>query len=50
MSRFLLDTNAVIALLKDAGSPLARHARQYAPADIAISSIVAHELFYGALV
>jgi tRNA(fMet)-specific endonuclease VapC len=48
MTRYLLDTNAIIALLNDAESPLARRVRQYKPADICISSIVAHELFYGA--
>jgi len=46
--RYLLDANAVIGLLKDAGSKLARRARRERPADIAISAIVAHELFYGA--
>ena len=48
MTRYLLDTNAVIALLNNAESPLARRVRQHKPADICISSIVAHELFYGA--
>lgn len=46
--RYLLDTNAVIALLKDGRSNLARRTRQEQPGDIAISAIVAHELFYGA--
>ena len=46
--RFLFDTNAVIALLNDAGSALARRARQHLPAEIGISAIVSHELFYGA--
>ena len=45
---FLLDANVVIALLNDATSKLARRARREKPADIAISAIVAHELFYGA--
>ncbi|MHB1353586.1 MAG: PIN domain-containing protein [Thiobacillus sp.] len=48
MTRYLLDTNAVITLLNDGASPLGRRARQHKPADICISSIVAHELFYGA--
>ena len=48
MTRYLLDTNAVIALLNDAASPLALRVRQHKPADICISSIVAHELFHGA--
>lgn len=46
--RYLLDTNAVIGLLKDAISPLARRARRENPNDIALSAIVAHELYYGA--
>jgi len=47
MTRYLLDTNAVVALLNDVES-LARRVRQHAPEDVCISSIVAHELFYGA--
>jgi tRNA(fMet)-specific endonuclease VapC len=46
--RYLLDTNVVIALLNDAGSAVARRARQHPPRDVAISSVVAHELYYGA--
>jgi tRNA(fMet)-specific endonuclease VapC len=46
--RYLLDANAVIGLMNDARSKLARRARREQPADIAISAIVAHELFYGA--
>jgi tRNA(fMet)-specific endonuclease VapC len=46
--RYLLDANVVISLLNDASSKLARRARRERPADIAISAIVAHELFYGA--
>ena len=46
--RYLLDTNAVICLLNDQKSAVARRARRNKPADICISSIVAHELFYGA--
>jgi len=46
--RHLLDSNAVIALLNDATSKLAQRARQEKPGDVAISAIVAHELFYGA--
>ena len=45
---FLLDTNVVIGLLNDANSALARRARRQQPGDVAISSIVVHELFYGA--
>lgn len=46
--RFLLDANAVIALLNDASSRAAQRARRQSPSDVAISAIVVHELFYGA--
>ncbi len=46
--RWLLDANAVIALLRNPVSRLARRVRQEHPADVAISAIVVHELFYGA--
>jgi tRNA(fMet)-specific endonuclease VapC len=46
--RFLLDANVVIGLLNDGASKLALRARQQKPRDIAISAIVAHELFYSA--
>lgn len=46
--RYLLDTNAVIALLNDTASPIARRTRRHAPRDIGISAIVIHELYYGA--
>jgi tRNA(fMet)-specific endonuclease VapC len=46
--RYLLDTNAVVALLNDTASGLAKRTRREKPDDIAISALVAHELFYGA--
>jgi tRNA(fMet)-specific endonuclease VapC len=46
--RFLLDANAVIALLNNASSRPAQRARRQRPSDVAISAIVVHELFYGA--
>jgi tRNA(fMet)-specific endonuclease VapC len=46
--KYLLDTNAVIALLNDTSSRTARRARRKNPADVGISAIVAHELYYGA--
>jgi len=46
--RYLLDTNAVIALLNDARSAVALAARQHPPGDLHLSAIVTHELFYGA--
>ncbi len=46
--RFLLDTNAVAALLNDPGGRLAQRVRQHRPAEIGLSAIVTHELYYGA--
>ena len=46
--RYLLDTNTVIAMLRDPGSRPALRARRERVSDVAISTIVAHELFYGA--
>jgi tRNA(fMet)-specific endonuclease VapC len=46
--RFLLDTNAVFELISDKNSYVARHARNYRPRDLGVSTIVMHELFYGA--
>ena len=46
--RYLLDANAIIGLLKDTTSPLARRARQEDPQDARLSAIIAHELYYGA--
>ena len=45
---YLLDTNAVIALLNDQQSQTAKRARSHKPADIGISAIVAIELYFGA--
>ena len=45
--RFLLDANAVIALLK--GVPRVHaHLRRYETADFGLPAIVAHELYFGA--
>jgi tRNA(fMet)-specific endonuclease VapC len=46
--RYLLDANAVIALLNDSSSTLAQHVKRHKPSDILVSSIVMHELYYGA--
>ena len=46
--KYLLDANAVIALLNDTRSKTARRARRHKPGDVGISAIVAHELYYGA--
>jgi tRNA(fMet)-specific endonuclease VapC len=45
---YLLDTNAVIAVLNDPTSRVGRRLRQESPADVMISAIVSHELFFGA--
>jgi tRNA(fMet)-specific endonuclease VapC len=45
--RFLLDSNAVIALLKGHRGFRARIG-QHDPGDFAISAVVAHELYFGA--
>jgi tRNA(fMet)-specific endonuclease VapC len=46
--RYLLDSNAVISLMRNASSSLARRARQESLHNMALSAIVVHELFYGA--
>ena len=42
----LLDTNAVIELLNGRSSQIATRLRAHRPADVAISAIVAHELYF----
>jgi tRNA(fMet)-specific endonuclease VapC len=45
--KYLLDSNAVIAILK--GHPgLVAQLRRHVPGDFGLSSIVVHELFFGA--
>jgi tRNA(fMet)-specific endonuclease VapC len=46
--KYLLDANAVIALLNDSNSSTAQRARRHKPQDVGVSAIVAHELYYGA--
>jgi tRNA(fMet)-specific endonuclease VapC len=46
--RFLLDSNAVIAFVKDIICSTARQIRGRKPEEVGISSIVVHELYYGA--
>jgi tRNA(fMet)-specific endonuclease VapC len=46
--RYLLDTNAVIALSNNTDANLLRRTRRMPPRDIAISSIVMQELYFGA--
>ena len=45
---YLLDTNAVISLLKNSSPKLARKVRQSPPGGLCVSSIVLHELYFGA--
>ena len=45
--RYLLDTNAVIGLLKRQPA-LSGRVRQHVPGDFGLPTVVAHELFYGA--
>ena len=45
---YLLDTNAVIALLKSPNGPVSRALALRSPSDVFVSSIVLHELYYGA--
>lgn len=46
--RYLLDTNACIALLNDSSPALSARARLHPPAEIGLPSPVVFELFYGA--
>ncbi len=46
--RFLLDSNAVIALLNDPAGRVSQRIRQFKPVDICLSAIVLHELYFGA--
>jgi tRNA(fMet)-specific endonuclease VapC len=48
MLRYLLDTNALIALLRGRADPVSRRIRDRDPAVIGISAIAMHELYYGA--
>ena len=46
--RYLLDANAVIALLNDRDGRMSRRVRAFVPSDFALPSIVAHALYFGA--
>ncbi len=46
--RFLLDTNTVIALFNRSNTRLIAHITNHQPIDIGVSSLVMHELYYGA--
>lgn len=46
--RYLLDTNVVIALLKDPQGRERQQLQCLTPADVALSVVVSHELYFGA--
>ena len=46
--RYLLDANAVIAVLNDPAGPLSHRLHGVAPADVGVSAIVKYELYFGA--
>ena len=46
--RYLLDTNACIALLNNSSPPLLSRMRRHNPEEIGLPAPVAYELFYGA--
>lgn len=46
--RYLLDTNTLIAILNDRRSRPSRKLRRHEPAEVVTSSIVVHELYFGA--
>ena len=48
MGPYLLDTNAVIAMLQAAPSGVKENIQRHAPKDIFISTVVMFELYYGA--
>lgn len=45
---YLLDTNTVIAVLNDPSGPVAATLKTRRTEDVAVSSILLHELYYGA--
>lgn len=46
--RYLLDANAVIAVLNEPAGPVSLRLRQHQPAEVGLSAIVMHELYFGA--
>ncbi|HBT67986.1 MAG TPA: VapC toxin family PIN domain ribonuclease [Agrobacterium sp.] len=48
MIRYILDTNAVIALIGRKSDRLVRRIFDSEPGSLAVSSVVVHELYYGA--
>jgi tRNA(fMet)-specific endonuclease VapC len=48
MTTWMLDTNAIIALVSRRSEELLRRVNSADPGSLAVSSVVAHELWYGA--
>lgn len=48
MMRYLLDTNACIALLNETSPSLLTRIRRHPPTDVGLPAPVAYELYYGA--
>lgn len=46
--RYLLDSNAVIDVLRSPGSRVESRLRSLPPAEVGVSAVVLHELYYGA--
>jgi tRNA(fMet)-specific endonuclease VapC len=46
--RYLLDTNALIQVLRGPGSSVESRLRTLEPDDVGVSAVVMHELYYGA--
>jgi tRNA(fMet)-specific endonuclease VapC len=46
--RYLLDTNALIELMRNGGSAIARRIRHHPISEVAIPAIAMHELYFGA--
>lgn len=46
--RYLFDANAVIAVLNEPRGPVSTRLRGLPPADVAVSAVVLHELYFGA--
>ncbi len=46
--RYLLDANALIAVLNEPAGPVSCRLHAQAPADVGVSAVVMHELYFGA--
>ncbi len=46
--RYLLDANALIAVLNEPAGPVSRRLHAQAPVDVGVSAVVMHELYFGA--